>query len=185
MRLAALALIVGAVLATTADPCVGMQLPVDGPVIAGFAPVGRYAGHWGIDVAAPPGTTVRAAAPGRVTFAGTVAGRRSVTVDHGGGIRTSVSYLARVDVPVGSVVAAGDPLGKSGSAHGHDAVHFSVRVDGDYVDPAVWLVCLHSPYRGLRLAPPAVAGASYASPHGARHPRWHLRSTPSCASLRR
>ena len=184
MRLAALVVLLGMHMTIT-DPCVGMQLPVDGPIIAGYAPVGRYAGHWGVDVAASPGTTVAAAAPGRVTFAGTVAGRRSVTVDHGGGIRTSVSYLALIDVAVGRIVAAGDPLGRSGRAHGREAVHFSVRVDGEYVDPAVWLVCLRSPFRGLRLAPPALTAASYASPDGARHPRRHLRSTPSGAPLRR
>ena len=34
--------------------------PVRGPVVAGFAPVGSYGGHWGIDFGAVPGTPVRA-----------------------------------------------------------------------------------------------------------------------------
>ncbi|NLU69740.1 M23 family metallopeptidase [Streptomyces sp. HNM0574] len=40
------------------------------------------AGHRGVDLEADPGQAVRAAAPGRITFAGTVAGTGSVTVEH-------------------------------------------------------------------------------------------------------
>ncbi|MFQ5948287.1 MAG: M23 family peptidase, partial [Acidimicrobiia bacterium] len=80
--LLALALTSGALVPT----CTGLAAPVGGPVIRAFAPVGAYGGHWGIDFGVEVGTTVRTAAPGEVTFAGTVAGNRTVTVHHGGGV---------------------------------------------------------------------------------------------------
>ena len=59
------------------------------------------AGHRGVDFAAPAGAAVRAANDGVVTFAGRVAGALHVVVAHDGGIRTSYSFLASVDVRVG------------------------------------------------------------------------------------
>ena len=76
--------------------------------MAPFAPVGRYEGHWGLDLAARYGSPVRAAGAGIVTFAGSVAGMRSVTIDHGGGLRSSVSYLSEILVETGMRVVAGD-----------------------------------------------------------------------------
>lgn len=131
----------GSVAPTDTPSCIGLAMPAAGPVVAGFAPVGRYAGHWGVDVAVPVGTTVTAAGPGRVSFAGTVAGNRTVTVDHGGGLKTSYSFLDAHLVSIGGHLTAGSPIGLSGSAHGETALHFSVRVDGAYVDPAGMLGC--------------------------------------------
>ena len=76
-----------------------------------FAPQGPYAGHWGVDLQAEAGTPVVAVAAGVVTFAGPVAGRLSVTVHHGGGVRTSYSYLSAVTVAAGQAVAAGSHPG--------------------------------------------------------------------------
>jgi len=150
----AVALVVVSALAVPAPDCAGLSAPVHGHVIAGFAPIGRYAGHWGIDLASPLGSAARAAGAGRVTFAGAVAGRLSVTIDHGGGLKTSLSYLERIDVDVGTLVRAGDVVARTGVAHSADAVHFSVRLHGAYHDPLDWLGCADSPHRGLRLAPP-------------------------------
>lgn len=136
--------------------------PVPGAVVRPFAPQGPYAGHWGVDLMASVGTPVVAAAAGVVTFAGPVAGRLSVTVHHGGGVRTSYSYLSALFVAGGEVVAGGASLGASGIDHGLEALHLSLRVGEDYVDPLRWLEC--------RLAPPGVAGRlapapqPYASP---------------------
>ena len=41
--------------------------PVPGEQVAAFAPVGAYAGHWGVDLAADPGTPVAAPIDGEVT----------------------------------------------------------------------------------------------------------------------
>ncbi len=113
--------------------------PVDGPVVRAFvAPVSVYgAGHRGADLAAAPGTPVRAAGAGRVVFAGNVAGARHVVVLHAGGLRTSYSYLSAVSVGEGDVVAAGAVVGLSGADPDDPApaLHLGLRVGETYVDP--------------------------------------------------
>lgn len=116
------------------------RLPVDGEVVAGFdAPADAYApGHRGVDLAAPTGTSVRAAAAGRVTFAGWVAGERWVTIAHADGVRTSYGPLGPIVAEQGQQVAAGRILGSSGGLslrHPADRLHFSARVGERYIDP--------------------------------------------------
>lgn len=109
--------------------------PVSGPVLDGFDAPTRYGpGHRGVDLAAPPGTPVRAPAPGTVTFAGQVVDAAWVTVDHGA-VRTTVGPLAEVVVRRGQLVARGTVLGTSGRAHGTAAVHWSLRRGDTYLDP--------------------------------------------------
>lgn len=115
--------------------------PVSGPVTDDYAPLGRYAGHWGVDIAAPVGTEVRTPVAGVVSFAGTVAGMKTVTIRLENGIRISLSYLSAVNVKSGARVNSGDVIGLSGRAHGRPALHVSVRVSGVYADPALFLNC--------------------------------------------
>jgi murein DD-endopeptidase MepM/ murein hydrolase activator NlpD len=67
-------------------------------------------GHRGVDLAGHVGQPVRAAAPGRVTFAGRLAGRGVVVVDHGG-TRTTYEPVT-ASVAVGDTVRAGATLGR-------------------------------------------------------------------------
>jgi len=134
--------------------CVGLMRPVDAPIVRGFAPTGRFAGHWGVDWGLSEGTELHAAGPGTVSFVGTVAGNLTVTVDHGGGLRTSYSYLGMVAVEGGERVTESTTLGTSGPGHGSTALHFSVRLGARYVDPLTVIGCrLSSPSRALRLVP--------------------------------
>jgi len=133
--------------------CPHLDLPASGPIIRDFAPVGSYGGHWGIDIAAPQGTAVAAAEQGVVTFAGEVAGVLSVTVHHGGGLRTSYSYLRDIIVLRGQRVTRGEQVGSSGLDHELAAIHFSVRVGDIYQDPTFWLGCFLAPQPGLSLVP--------------------------------
>lgn len=116
------------------------ELPVDGPVVAVFdAPLLPFGpGHRGVDIAVEVGAEVEAAAAGRVTFAGAVAGERWVTVEHPGGVLTSYGPLASVLVDVGRSVTATTPIGTAtGQVHAPvvGALHWSARVAGEYVDP--------------------------------------------------
>lgn len=134
--------------------CVGLAAPVPGGVLAGFSPLGQYAGHWGVDLAARPGDVVKAAGGGTVSFSGIVAGNRTVTVDHGGGLKTSYSYLSSQLVGAGQAVSRGQSLGTAGAAHGESGLHFSVRIAGAYVDPIPRLDCRPLDLRpALRLIP--------------------------------
>ena len=155
LRLAVIVIALAALApAPLSDECVGLGWPVDGPIIAPFAPQGTYGGHWGVDLASDPGSPVSAAFVGRVAFVGTVVGNTAVTLDHGGGVRSTVSYLGSTGVVAGQWVAVGQVVGISGLAHDLAAVHFSVRVDGEYVDPDPLLACLPVvPSRALRLVP--------------------------------
>lgn len=118
--------------------------PVEGPVIEGFAPPESPfgSGHRGIDIAASIGTDVLAPADGTVSFAGPVGGRRFVTIDHGQGLRSTVSFVEDLRVRAGDVVTAGRVVASSGTGHA-DAevphVHLGVRIGDTYVDPLAYL----------------------------------------------
>ena len=164
--------------------CARLLPPVEGPIVRTYAPVGAYGGHWGIDLAAAPGTVVTVAAAGTVTFAGSVARRLSVTVSHGGGLRTSYTYLDEIWVRRGQILGPGALVGASGSAHGNRAVHLSVRLGDRYQDPLPWLRCSLIPAPALRLA--AVHGSSVYPRKGAtRHPWWNVRPPSPGAPVRR
>lgn len=134
--------------------CVGLDPPSDGVITAGFAPGPGYSGHWGVDYVPTSDGAVRAAAGGRVTFTGLVVGNLVVTVDHGGGLRTSYSYLDRSLVARGQHVKRGMVVGRVSDGSFHGGLHFSVRIDGTYIDPETVLGCRpRSPSAGLRLLP--------------------------------
>jgi murein DD-endopeptidase MepM/ murein hydrolase activator NlpD len=118
--------------------------PVAGPIIRGFDPPDSPygSGHRGIDIAAPAGTIVRAPASGVVSFAGSVGGHLFVTIDHGAGLLSTVSFLSERLVRKGDTVIQGQLIGRSGSGHPGDLqanLHFGVRLDGTYVDPLDYL----------------------------------------------
>ncbi len=146
--------------------------PVPGQQVAAYAPQGAYAGHWGVDLAADPGSAVAAPLDGEVTFAGSVAGTATVTIRQGP-YKVSVSYLSEISVAAGSRVTRGTVVGRSGTAHGERAVHLSVRLDDTYVDPDPFLQCrFGSVSEALRLVPYPEASAN-------RNPGRHLRSAAS------
>lgn len=114
--------------------------PVPGQVLRPFAPPATTygAGHRGVDLAAAPGSPVRASAAGVVRFAGPVAGSGWVTVDHGAGLLTSYGPLRAIVVAAGAGVARSDVLGETrGEAHpgSSSSLHWSARRDGVYIDP--------------------------------------------------
>lgn len=106
------------------------------------APADDYAaGHRGIDVAAPLGTVVVAVDDGTVTFAGQVAGRGVVTIEHGGGLRSTVDSVAP-RVATGDAVAQGDAVGTVEVGHcpaADPCLHLGARLDDRYVDPTPYL----------------------------------------------
>ena len=131
-----------------------LRAPVPGSMVSPYGPEGRYAGHHGVDFASPGGSPVFAAADGSVTFAGSVAGMLTITIDHGGGLRSSVSYLSAVAAEAGERVAMGAVIGRSGMAHGREAVHFSIRIGDAYTDPMPYLLCRAGGEERLYLLPP-------------------------------
>ena len=72
--------------------------------------------HYGIDLAAPQGTVIRAPAAGRVTLArsGMHFEGGLVLIDHGQGLITAYLHQSRLDVSAGQDVMRGDPIGRVG-----------------------------------------------------------------------
>jgi murein DD-endopeptidase MepM/ murein hydrolase activator NlpD len=105
------------------------------------APAGPYgAGHRGIDVAAQPGTAVRAPADGVVSFAGVVVDRPVLSIQHSDGLLSSIEPVT-AQVAEGDRVSAGQVVGVVATgAHCSDrCVHFGVRRHGQYISPLLFL----------------------------------------------
>lgn len=121
-----------------------LDWPARGPLLRAFddGESPYSAGHRGIDIGVPVGTPVAAAGPGTVAFAGKVAGSLYVSIDHPGGLRSTYSWLSRVDVRSGDAVRASEIVGATGWGHAGAPLphlHFGLRLDGNYVDPLDYL----------------------------------------------
>ncbi|NED96954.1 peptidoglycan DD-metalloendopeptidase family protein [Phytoactinopolyspora alkaliphila] len=126
----------------------GWIVPVGSPgeppdVVRGFDPPDKrwLSGHRGVDVRAPAGSEVRAPAAGRVTYAGLLAGRGVVVVNHGT-VRTTYEPV-EASVTVGTDVVAGQPLGLLSGVGGHcvpaACLHWGA-IEGDvYLNPLSFL----------------------------------------------
>lgn len=127
----------GLVMSEAGDELLVFERPVDADVSDPFRPPeGPYGpGNRGIEYHTDVGDTVRASATGEVSFAGLVAKELYVTLDHGGGVFSSYSYLSRISVTQGQRVSQGDVIGLTGER----LLHFGVRVDGEYVDPMTFV----------------------------------------------
>jgi murein DD-endopeptidase MepM/ murein hydrolase activator NlpD len=166
------------------DPAGVWPLQPQPAVVHGFAPPSDPwgTGHRGVDLAGAVGQTVHAALAGTVTFAGPLAGRGVVVVDHGP-TRTTYEPVA-ASVSVGDVVAAGTPLGTLTAFQSHclpaACLHWGwIRnADDVYLDP-LRLTGLGAPVRLLPLWRPAPAARPMLSYPMLSYPTlshraWHL-----------
>ncbi len=161
-----LACLVSACLVLVAGPAVGaagtgpsappgsFSPPLPLVVVTPFQPpAARYGtGHRGVDLAASAGTTVLAAAAGTVVYAGLLADRGVVSIEHDGGLRTTYEPV-RALVDAGDRVYRGQPIGLVETGHGPCApavcLHLGVRMpDRTYLDP----LALFRPWQ-VRLKP--------------------------------
>ncbi len=114
----------------------GWIWPADGPVSGVYGSQRILNGeprqpHFGLDIAAPTGSEVRASTAGVVTLAekdiyytgGTV------IIDHGQGINGAYSHLATVTVKVGQRVAQGEKIGTVGATGRATGPHLDWRVN--------------------------------------------------------
>ena len=114
--------------------------PAPPPVVRPFErPPGPYAaGHRGVDLAATVGQPVVAAGSGVVAFAGRVAGRPVVSLDHPGGLRTTYEPVEAL-VTAGDAVERGQVVGAVTAAPGHclpgTCLHWGLRRGDSYLDP--------------------------------------------------
>ncbi len=103
------------------------------PVVLRRFQMGPYrwsAGHRGVDLAAGPSSMIRAPADGQISFAGLVAGRPVLSIDHGKSMISSVEPVAAL-VRTGQFVRAGQVVGVLSAVPDHCApvscLHWGVR----------------------------------------------------------
>jgi murein DD-endopeptidase MepM/ murein hydrolase activator NlpD len=98
--------------------------------------------HAGIDLAAPTGRPIRAAAGGRVILAAPTGGYGLYTcIAHSSSVSTCYAHQSRFGARVGDNVRQGDVIGYVGNTgHSFGAhLHFEVRINGKPVDPMGYL----------------------------------------------
>lgn len=99
---------------------------------------GRWEVHRGMDIPAPRGTTVRAAAGGVVITAKYLNSYgNAVIIDHGNGLSTVYAHNSKLLVSAGDVVSSGQAIsqvGSTGDSTGNH-LHFEVRINGQYTNP--------------------------------------------------
>lgn len=121
--------------------------PASGRITSGFgsrkSPTkGASTTHNGIDIGAPSGSAIVAAADGEVvtaTYSGSAG--NYIMLSHGGGVYTLYMHCSKLLVGVGQHVKAGQTIAKVGSTGVSTGphLHFGVRAGGQYVNPSKYV----------------------------------------------
>jgi murein DD-endopeptidase MepM/ murein hydrolase activator NlpD len=142
-----------------APACDVPVMPVAGEMTSPFGAKRGRGWHSGVDIRAPNGTPIQAAAAGVVVFAGPFARYGlTVEVEHSDGTRARYAHLARIDRATlkGRTIAAGQVIGqvgRTGAATGNH-LHLELRIAGRTVDPWPWLIGDGCVEREARAGPP-------------------------------
>lgn len=121
--------------------------PVSGTITSRFGRRSSPGGvgstnHKGLDIAAPNGTSIYAAADGTVEFSGNKGSLgKLVIINHGNGIKSYYAHCSSLKVSAGQKVSAGTNIaavGKTGTATGYH-LHFEIRVNGTSVNPQKYI----------------------------------------------
>lgn len=122
-----------------APASVSMIWPLQGPILSSFGDKGAGLTNDGINIGAPKGAPVVAAASGTVVYVGNeMKGFGNlVLIRHENGWITAYAHLGRTLVSKDSVVAQGDMIGTVGKTGNVPSpqLHFETRHDGKPVDP--------------------------------------------------
>lgn len=111
---------------------------MNGAIVVGFDPA---TDNDGVNIAAPEGEPVRAAADGTVSYAGNeLRGFGNLVIlRHRGGWTTVYAHNQAVLVERGDRVRQGQVIARAGTRRGCGQLHFEVREHGQAVDPLRYL----------------------------------------------
>ncbi len=102
----------------------------------------RSYSHTGLDIAAPTGTDIKAAADGEIICSEYMGSYGNlIIISHGNGVETYYGHCSQLYGEVGEKVKAGDiiaAVGSTGNSTGPH-LHFEIRVDDEQVDPQNYL----------------------------------------------
>lgn len=131
---------------TTAKLDLGISLIK--PIASGYTITSRFGQrssgtHTGLDIAAPMGTNIHAAASGTVVTSGwsDYGYGYHVVISHGNGVYTLYGHCSRLYANVGDVVNQGDTIaavGSTGNSTGPH-LHLEIRVNGQKLNPQYYL----------------------------------------------
>lgn len=121
----------------------GFIWPVRGKVISSYGPKAGHLHNDGINIAAPRGAAVAAAADGTVAYVGNdlASYGNLVLIRHANGLVTAYAHLDRVQVSRGDIVKRGQAIGTVGSTGtvANPQLHFEVRRGIESLNPAKYL----------------------------------------------
>jgi len=103
---------------------------------------GASSNHKGIDIGAPTGTNIVAAASGTVVVSTySYSAGNYIMINHGGGVYSVYMHASKLLASVGDTVKKGEVIAKVGST-GYSTgphLHFGIRVNGTYVNPSQYV----------------------------------------------
>jgi murein DD-endopeptidase MepM/ murein hydrolase activator NlpD len=113
--------------------------PLRGAILHGFS-----GDTDGIDIAAPVGVAVHAAADGDCIYAGEELQTygKLVLIRHANGFVTAYAVNSELEVKEGDKIRRGQIIAKSGVSGNVPHLHFELRKDGKPIDPTKFLVPL-------------------------------------------
>lgn len=109
--------------------------PADGPITSIYGSQRILNGeprepHYGVDIASPEGTPIRAPVPGVVTLAEELyLSGNTMIIDHGHGVSTSYLHMSRMDAKVGDKLDRGRPIGLIGKTGRVTGPHLCWRLN--------------------------------------------------------
>ena len=102
----------------------------------------RNHAHGGLDIAAPYGTSIKAAADGTISYSGWMSGYGYlIIIDHANGVQTYYGHCSKLYASVGDEVTAGDVIaavGSTGNSTGNH-LHLEIRLNGNKINPQLYL----------------------------------------------
>lgn len=123
---------------------ISLAKPISGSISSRFGAMSRIrsGAHTGLDIVAPYGTRIKAAAAGKVTFAGYKGSYGNmIAIDHGNGVMTYYCHCSSLKASVGQKVSQGTVIasvGSTGNSTGNH-LHLEVRVNGVAYNPQYYL----------------------------------------------
>jgi lipoprotein NlpD len=119
-------------------PGTSWRWPIQGRLVLGYAPA--LPGRRGIHISGKPGQGVRAAAPGRVVYAGggLPGYGRLMILKHGGNLLSVYGHLRKILIKEGDLVKSGQSVAELGTSN-HPMLYFEIRRNGKPVNPLDFL----------------------------------------------